>query len=68
MAKEDLRTLSLAFSLVDVGKISLFSFLMLLLHLKQGKFGFYWHIGSLVRGDLPLEELANVGFGIHCFP
>ena len=60
MANEDQKTLSISLSLVDVGKISPFSCLTLLLHLKQGKLGLYWHLVSLFIGDFPIEG------DIHC--
>ena len=61
MTKEDLRTLSLALSLVDVGKIFPFSCLTLLLHLKQGNVGFYWHLSILFEETFLLKELSTAG-------
>ena len=69
MAKEGLKKYLLLSFLVDVGKISPFSCLTLLLHLGQGKLGFFIDIlSSLFEEIFLLKELSVVGLGIHYLP
>ena len=69
MAKEGPKEYLLLPFLVDVGEISPFSCLMLLLHLGQGKLGFFIDIlSTLFEETFLLKELSIVGLGVHSFP
>ena len=69
MAKEHPKKYLLTSFLVDVGKISPFSCLTLLLHLGQGKLDFFISILSTsFEETFLLKELSIVGLGVHLLP
>ena len=62
MAKEGPKKYVLLSFLVEIGKISLFSCLTLILHLRQGKLGFFISIlSTLFKETFCLKELSTMG-------
>ena len=68
MAKEGLKKYLLLFFFVDAGKISPFSCLALLLHVRRGKLCFFIDIlSTLFKETLLLKKISIVCLG-HLFP
>ena len=69
MAKEGHKKYLLLSLLVEVGKISPISCLIFILHLGQGKLGFFIDIlSNLFEETFLLKELSIVDLGVHPFP